>query len=72
VRGAGKEHADEKEMAYLNGPDGMPTVLIPSDPATAFISSSQVRRLIVAGVFRELRNLVPASVTAKLQPQTRD
>jgi pantetheine-phosphate adenylyltransferase len=71
VRSAGKEHADEKEMAYLNGLGGIPTLLIPSDPATAFISSSQVRSLVAAAVSRELGYLVPASVTAKLQPQTR-
>jgi pantetheine-phosphate adenylyltransferase len=70
VRSAGKEHSDEKEMAYLNGRAGIPTLLIPSDPATAFISSSQVRGLIAAGEFSKLRYLVPASVTARLQSQT--
>jgi pantetheine-phosphate adenylyltransferase len=66
VRSAGKEHPGEQSMAHLNGLGGLPTVLIPSEPATAFISSSQVRSLIAAGAFGELRNLVPPSVTAKV------
>lgn len=70
VRSAGKEHSDEKGMAYLNGRGGIPTLLIPSDPATAFISSSQVRSLIAAGAYRELRYLVPASVIDKLHSGT--
>ncbi len=67
VRSAGKEHADEQGMAYLNGRDGIPTLLIPSDPATAFISSSQVRSLIASSALSDLSQLVPASVTARLQ-----
>ena len=63
VRGAGKEHVDEEQMAYMNGRDGLPTVLIPSDPTTAFISSSQVRTLIRAGALHEAGKLVPAGVT---------
>lgn len=66
VRSAGKEHADEKGMAYLNGRGGIATLLIPSDPATAFISSSQVRSLIAASALSDLRQLVPVSVTARL------
>lgn len=70
VRSAGKEHSEEKGMAYLNGRGGIPTLLVPSDPATAWISSSQVRHMIAAGAFGKLPSLVPASVTAKLQSQT--
>lgn len=70
VRSAGKEHADEQGMAYLNARGGIPTVLIPSDAATAFISSSRVRALIAAGAFSEVRHLLPASVSARLHPQT--
>ena len=66
VRSAGKEHPDEKSMAHLNGLGGLPTLLIPSEPGTAFISSSQVRSLIAAGAFGELRDLVPRSVTARV------
>lgn len=68
VRSAGKEHSDEKSMAYLNVRANVPTLLIPSDPATAFISSSHVRSLIAAGALSELRRLVPASVAAQLEP----
>lgn len=67
VRSAGKEHADEKGVAYLNSRGGIPTLLIPSDPATAFISSSQVRSLIAASALSDLSQLVPTSVTARLQ-----
>lgn len=62
VRGGGKEHATEKEMAYMNGCDGLPTVLIPSDPQTAFVSSSLVRTLLAAGALDAATSLVPTSV----------
>lgn len=62
VRGGGKEHATEKEMAYLNGCEGLRTLLIPSDPQTAFISSSQIRCLLAAGALDAVRSLVPPSV----------
>lgn len=62
VRGVGKEHVDEEQMAYLNGCDGLPTLLIPSDPETAFISSSQIRTLIAVGAFDAAIELVPAGV----------
>ena len=70
VRSAGKEHADEKGMAYSNRRGGMPTLLIPSHPTTAFISSSHMRSLIAAGVFQELRHPVPASVISTLHART--
>ena len=63
VRSAGKEHADEKRMAFMNGCAGLKTILIPVDPETAFISSSQVRGLIAVGAFDATARLVPASVT---------
>ena len=62
VRGGGKEHETEKEMAYTNGCDGLATVLIPSDPQTAYISSSQVRALLAAGALDAATSLVPKSV----------
>ena len=65
VRSAGKEHVEEEQMAYLNGRDGLRTVLIPSDPTTAFISSSQVRTLIGAGALVAAATLVPAGVTER-------
>jgi pantetheine-phosphate adenylyltransferase len=63
VRSAGKEHVDEEQMAYLNGCEGLRTFLIPSDPATAFISSSQVRALIGVGALDAVAELVPPGVT---------
>lgn len=63
VRSAGKEHVGEKQMAYMNGCDGLPTLLIPSDPETAFISSSQVRSLIAVGDLAAIARLVPPAVT---------
>ncbi|HET9731208.1 MAG TPA: adenylyltransferase/cytidyltransferase family protein [Acidimicrobiales bacterium] len=69
VRSAGKEHSDETGMAYLNGRGGMPTLLIPSDPATACISSSTVRSLTGGGRLAALQYLVPPSVAAELQRQ---
>jgi len=63
VRSAGKEHAIERQMAYLNGCEGLRTLLIPPDPKTAFISSSQVRGLIAGGAFDTTTKLVPAGVT---------
>jgi pantetheine-phosphate adenylyltransferase len=63
VRSAGKEHVDEEQMAYLNGCEGLPTLLIPSDPATAFISSSQLRTLIAAGAIDAAAELVPPGVS---------
>ena len=65
VRSSGKEHVDEEQMAYLNGCQGLRTLLIPSDPATAFISSSQVRTLIGLGAFGSVAKLVPPGVTEK-------
>ena len=62
VRSAGKEHVDAEQMAYLNGCEGLPTLLIPSDPATAFISSSQVRALIAVGALDAATKLVPTGV----------
>ncbi|HEX6393420.1 MAG TPA: hypothetical protein VFZ97_08255 [Acidimicrobiales bacterium] len=50
-------------MTYLNGCEGLPTLLIPSDPETAFISSSQVRTLIAVGALDTATKLVPAGVT---------
>ena len=63
VRSAGKEHVDEEQMAYLNGCEGLPTLLFPSDPKTAFISSSQVRTLIAVGALDAVAKLVPPGVT---------
>jgi len=63
VRGAGKEHVDEEQMAYLNGCEGLPTLLIPSEPETAFISSSQVRTMIGVGALDAAAKVVPPSVT---------
>ncbi|HEX6393729.1 MAG TPA: adenylyltransferase/cytidyltransferase family protein [Acidimicrobiales bacterium] len=72
VRSAGKEHVDEEQMAYLNGCEGLPTLLIPSDPETGFISSSQVRTLIAVGALDAATELVPAGVadTAKARENT--
>jgi pantetheine-phosphate adenylyltransferase len=67
VRSAGKEHVDEEQMAYLNGCEGLRTLLIPSDPATAFISSSQVRTLIGVGALDAAAELVPPGVTDRAQ-----
>lgn len=63
VRSAGKEHVDEKQMAYMNSCDGLPTLLVPSDPQTAFISSSEVRLLIAAGALDAVAGIVPPAVT---------
>lgn len=60
VRSAGKEHPDERRMAYLNGCEGLPSALIAPDPRTAFISSSQVRGLIAAGDLEAAAKLLPA------------
>ena len=62
VRSAGKEITDEKGMAYMNGHEGMPTVLLPTDPITSFISSTQVRALIANGGWDALRAVVPENV----------
>lgn len=70
VRGAGKEHVDEKQMAYMNSCEGLPTVLVPADPATAFISSSQVRSLLSIGAPDVIEHLVPAGVVALARPRT--
>lgn len=72
VRGAGKEHVDEKQMAYLNGCDGLATLLVPSDPETAFISSSQVRSLIAVGAREAVAGLVPPTVTNVLNGRRQD
>ena len=63
VRSAGKEHVDEEQMAYMNGCEGLPTLLIPSDPETAFISSSKVRSLIRAGAIDAASKLLPVGVS---------
>jgi pantetheine-phosphate adenylyltransferase len=63
VRSAGKEHVEEEQMAYLNGCEGLRTLLVPSDPATAFISSSRVRTLIGVGALDAVAELVPPGVT---------
>ena len=63
VRSSGKEHGDEEQMAYLNGCEGLPTLLIPSDPETAFISSSHVRALLGVGAIDVAAKLVPPSVS---------
>ena len=63
IRSAGKEHVDEKQMAYMNGCDGLRTLLVPADPKTAFISSSQVRSLIAAGALDTVARFVPPGVT---------
>lgn len=65
VRSSGKEHGDEEQMAYLNGCAGLRTLLIPSDPATAFISSSHVRTLIGVGALDAAAELVPPAVAEK-------
>jgi pantetheine-phosphate adenylyltransferase len=65
VRSSGKEHVDEEQMAYLNGCEGLRTLLIPSDPSTAFISSSQVRTLIYVGALDSAAKLVPPGVTQR-------
>ena len=65
VRGSGKEHGDEAQMAYLNGCGGLRTLLIPSDPTTGFISSSQVRALIAVGALDAAAELVPPAVTER-------
>ncbi len=62
VRSAGKEHVDEKQMAYMNGCEGLPTLLVPSDPETAFISSSQVRSLIAVDALDAVARFVPPAV----------
>lgn len=66
VRGGGKEHVDERQMAYLNESEGLPTVLIPPDPATASISSSHVRSLIAASAMSPLARIVAPSVTSAI------
>jgi pantetheine-phosphate adenylyltransferase len=71
VRSAGKEHVDEKEMAYMNGCEGLPTVLIPSNPQTAFISSAQVRDLIGVGALDAVADLVPSAVLDVLNERER-
>jgi pantetheine-phosphate adenylyltransferase len=63
VRSAGKEHAIERQMAYFNSCEGLRTLLIPPDPRTAFISSSQVRGLIAVGALDAATKLVPPGVT---------
>ena len=65
VRSSGKEHGDEEQMAYLNGCEGLRTFLIPSDPTTAFISSSQMRTLIEVGALDSAAQLVPPGVTER-------
>ena len=60
VRSAGREHVDEEQMAYMNGCGGLRTVLIPPDPETAFISSSQIRRLIGVGAL-DAAAFIPAA-----------
>ena len=72
VRSAGKEHVDEKQMAYLNGCDGLPTLLVPSNPETAFISSSYVRSLIAVGALDAVARLVPPTVTNVLKGRQQD
>ena len=67
IRGGGKEHVAEKEMAYMNGCEGLRTLLIPSDPTTAFISSSQIRSLLAAGYLDAAINLVPESVAVYMR-----
>jgi len=66
VRSAGKEITIEKGMAYMNGHGAIPTVLLPTDPVTSFISSTQVRAVIASGDWDPLRNLVPENVIAAL------
>jgi pantetheine-phosphate adenylyltransferase len=66
VRSAGKEITVEKGMAYMNGHGGIPTVLLPTDPVTSFISSTQVRAVIASGGRDQLRNLVPENVIEAL------
>lgn len=61
VRSAGKEHVAEKQMAYMSGCDGLPTVLIPTDPSTAYISSSAVRAFVAKGAVDVAAGLVPAT-----------
>jgi pantetheine-phosphate adenylyltransferase len=67
VRSAGKEHVDEKQMAYMNGCAGRPTLLVPSDPETASISSSQVRSLIAVGALDAVARFLPRAVTDVVQ-----
>jgi len=70
VRSAGKEITDEQGMAYMNGHAGIPTVLLPTDPVTSFISSTKVRAVIASGDRDALRNLVPDSVVRALSQTT--
>lgn len=65
LRSAGKECGDEEQMAYLNGCGGLPTLLVPSDPETAFISSSRVRTLIRVGAIDAAAELVPVGVAGR-------
>lgn len=67
VRNAGKEHVDEEQMAYLNGCEGLRTILIPPDPKTSFISSSHVRSLIASGAVDAAASLIPATSKSALQ-----
>ena len=69
ARSPGKEHGDEEQMAYLNGCEGPRTLLVPSDPTTAFISSSHVRTLITVGALDAVAELVPPAVSGpKITP----
>lgn len=63
LRSAGRENAIERQMAYLNGRNGLRTLLIPPDPDTAFISSSQVRGLVAAGAPDAASKLLPAGLS---------
>ena len=67
ARSSGKEHGNEEQMAYLNGCGGLRTLLVPSDPTTAFISSSQVRTLIGVGALDAVAELVPPAVTERVK-----
>ena len=67
VRSAHKDHSDELTMAATNERiAGIATVFVPADPATAWISSTVVRRAADDGRLDEARSLVPACVQQHL------
>jgi pantetheine-phosphate adenylyltransferase len=67
VRSAHKDHSDELTMAATNERmTGVLTAFIPADPATAWISSTIVRRAVADGRLDDVGPLVPACVQQHL------
>jgi pantetheine-phosphate adenylyltransferase len=67
IRSAGKERRNERVMAAMNERvSGLPTVLLPPDPATAAISSTFVRALLRDRRHDDIRPLVPPAVLLAL------